>query len=279
MPTTKTATPQRPRLHTITLARIIGDKTTFSETRATSHAEALKAVEKAPGETVRAYYSPFGESLPLAAMHVTASTLSGIARRGGRTKANGEAIDAQFTPRQQQQLAMARRTLHLMAQYDPEDEKAEPVTIPSEIEDYFQTAALALVNHTAPLSTVTPPDIQEAYRAAMCAVQRAYRADTRGIQQAEAGQEMPRLYGSPTMPRSTPNRPAPKAYRDAIAAIRRALPSEQARAVFDAWKEHPKATTRELTEYADCKKSSTARHVAKIREVANAFYPNGISAH
>lgn len=258
------------RLYTITLAAIEGDKTAYSTVKAPSHVSALQAIEKSPGVTVRAYYAPFGDTLPLASMQVTVSTLSGIAKRG-TTKTNGEAIDAPFSPRQQIQLAIARRTLHTMAQHG-----ADVVNVPRDIEDYYQTASLALLNHIAPLSTVTPSDIQEAYRFAMCAVQKAFRADTRGVQQAEAGKEMPRLYGSPTMRSSTPHRPAPKAYREALANIRQALPSEQARAVLQAWIEHPEASTRDLAEYVNGKKSPVARHVAKIREIANALYPNGI---
>jgi hypothetical protein len=276
MPTTTTRTHTHeapaPLTHEITLAFIVGDKTTHTTMQAASHAQALQTVEKAPNVTVYAFYSPIAEALPLAAMHVTANTLSGIANRG-TAKANGEAIDAPFSPRQQSQLLQARRTLRAMAQHGP-----EAVRIPRDIEDYFQTATLALLNHLAPLSTIAPRDIQEAYRLAMCAVQKAYRADTRNAQQAEAGQEMPRMYGSPTMPKSTPYRPAPKAYREAIASIRQALPSEQARAVLDAWKEHPEASTRELAELVDGKKSIIAKHVKRIRDIANALYPNGIPA-
>jgi len=262
MTTTKTATntTTTPRMYMITLATIEGDKTTYSKTKATTHTTALQAIDKEPGQTIRAYYSPFGASLPLASMHVTVSTLSGIARRG-----------VGDVPRQQQQLAIARCTLYKMAEHG-----AKAVSIPRDIEDLYQTASLALLDHIAPLQGVTPSDIAEAYRLAMCTVQKAYRADTRGVQQAEAGQELPRLPGSPTMRTSTPRRPAPQAYHEAIKAIRQALPSEQARAVLQAWIEHPEASTRELTEFVDGKKSTTIKHVAKIREVANALYPNGI---
>ena len=267
MPTTKTAIPQRPRLHKITLATIEGDKTTYSTTQAPSHIHALQAVEKAPGVTVRAFYSPFGATLPLAAMHVTAGTLSGIARRG-----------VGDVPRQQRQLSAARHTLHAMAQHG-----ANAITIPFDIADLFQTAALALVNHTAPLPGVTPPDIQEAYKAAMCAVQKAYRADTRGVQQAQAGQEMPRLYGSPTMPRSTPRRPAPKAYKDAIAAIQAAYIAQArdraaAERVMDYWIAHPECSTRDMGVALKLNHSSTTRRMADIRRIANELYPNGVSA-
>jgi hypothetical protein len=257
----KTTTTATPRAYTFTLAIIEGDKTTYSTLQAPSHVAALQAAPKTPAQTVRAYYSPFGDTLPLAAMHVTASTLSGIARRG-----------VGDVPRQQCQLAAARHTLRNMAQHG-----AESVTIPHDIQDYFQTAALALVNHAAPLATIAPPDIQAAYHAAMCAVSKAYRADTRGVQQAAAGQEMPRLFGSPTMRSSTPHRRAPQSYIDAIAAIRRALPSQQARAVLDAWREHPNASTRELAELADAKKSIIAKHVKHIRDIANVLYPNSVS--
>jgi hypothetical protein len=269
MPNTTTAT--RAPLHTITLATIEGDKTTYSATRAPSHTEALKKARENTSATLRAYYTPFGTSLPLCALHVTVSTLSGIAKRAKPADTAQQAVTGDNYGRIIAQLGVARYTLHAMAQHGP-----EVVTIPLDIQDYFQTAALTLLNHTAPLATVTPSDIQEAYRLAMCAVQKAYRADTRGAQQAEAGKEMPRLYGSPTMPRSNPQRPAPKAYIDAINAIRQALPSEQARAILDAWKEHPEASTRELTEYVDGKKSMTAKHVARIRKIANALYPDGI---
>ena len=119
-----------------------------------------------------------------------------------------------------------------MTQHGP-----EAVNIPRDVEDFYQAAALALLQHTAPLAAVKGADIQAAYKAAMSAVQKTFRADTRGIQQAEAGQEIPRLPSSPTMRTSTPRRKASQVYHDAIAAIRRALPSEQARAVFDTWQE------------------------------------------
>jgi len=256
-------------LYAITLATIEGDKTTFSTAYATTHAQALQNARENTSATIRAYYTPHGETLPLAAMHVTACTLSGIASRG-TALVNGT-LDAPFSPRQQQQLALARHTLHKIARFG-----AEAIAIPHAIADFHQVAALALVNHIAPLATVQPRDIQEAYRASMCAVQKAFRADTRGVQQAEAGKELPRMYGSPTMRKSTPHRPAPRAYHDAIAAIRQALPSEQARAVLDAWKEHPEATIRDLAEYVNGKKSPTARHVARIKEIALALYPDGI---
>ena len=275
MPKTTTnhaATIAPPRLHDITLAFIEGDKATYFNVQATSHAAALHSIEKSPAVTVRAYYTLHEKALPIAALHVTACTLSGIAKRG-TVKASGEAIDAPFSPRQQQQLAAARHTLHLMAQHGP-----EAITIPHDICDYYQAAALALINHTAPLATVTPLDTQQAYRAAMCAVQKAYRAETRGVQQAEAGKELPRLYGSPTMRTSTPRRPAPQSYRAAIAAIRQALPSEEARAVLAAWLEFPEASIRELAEHVNGKKSPTARHVARIKTIANTLYPDGIAA-
>lgn len=273
--TTTTAAAVNPApLYTITLATIEGDKTTFSTMQATTHAAALQAVnENNPAATVRAYYSPFGDTLPLAALHTVCATLSGIAKRAKPAETAQQAVTGDNYARVIAQLSAARRTLHNVARHGP-----EAIAIPHDIQDYFQAAALALINHAAPLATVKPLDIQAAYRAAMGAIQKAYRADTRGTQQAAAGHELPRLHGSPTMRTSTPRRPCPKAYLDAIAAIRQALPSEQARAVFAAWLEHPDATIRDIAEYVNGKKSPTARHMAKIKETANALYPNGIPA-
>jgi len=270
--TTNTSNPAH--LYTFTLAIIEGDKTTFATVRATSHAEALqKAKARNEAATIRAYFNPCGDTLPLAAMRAVISTLSGIASRG-KASTNGGTIDAPFSLRLQQQLAVARYTMHKMTQHGP-----EAMFVPFDIQDFFQAAALALVNHTAPLATVKGADIQAAYKAAMCAVQKTFRADTRGIQQAEAGQEFPRLHGSPTMRTSAPRRAAPQAYHDALKAIRQALPSEQARAIFDTWQEYPEASTRQLAEYANAKKTAAAKHVLKIREVANTLYPHGIPMH
>ena len=274
---TKTATAKtttRAPLYTFTLAIIEGDKTSFAKVRAKSHPAALqKAQERNESATVRAYFNPCGVDLPLAALRAVVSTLSGIGQRGS-AHANGGTIDAPFSPRQQRQLSIARYTLRSMTQHGP-----EAVTIPHDIADFYQSAALALIQHTAPLAKVTSADIQAAFKAAMSAVQKSFRMDTRGIQQAEAGQEIPRLPGSPTMRTSTPRRAAPQAYHDAIKAIRRALPSEQARAIFDAWQEHPEATIRDLAEYANAKKTATGKHVARIKEIANTLYPEGIPMH
>lgn len=266
--TTNAAVVNTSRLHSITLAHIVGDKITYSQTRATSHAAALQnAREETAAATVRAYYSPFGVSLPLAAIHVTAATLSGIARRG-----------VGDVPRQQRQLAMARRTLHAMAEHG-----AKAVTIPQDIADIFQTAALALVNHTAPLATIEPHDIQAAYRAAMCAVQKAYRADSRGVQQAEAGKELPRLYGSPTMRTSTPRRAAPQAYKQAIATIKAAY-IEQARdkaaaeRVIDYWIANPESSTNDMAAALKLNQSNASRRKTDIRRIALDLFPNGIKA-
>ena len=265
--TTTAATATAPRLHVITLAHIEGDKITYSKTRATSHAAALQKAREETTATVRAYYSPFGASLPLAAMHVTAATLSGIARRG-----------VGDVPRQQRQLAMARRTLHAMAEHG-----AKAIAIPFDIADIFQTAALALVNHTAPLAAIEPPDIQAAYRAAMCAVQKAYRADTRGVQQAEAGKELPRLYGSPTMRTSTPRRPAPQAYKQAIAAIKaayiaQARDREAAARVMDWWIAHPEGSTNDMAAALKLNQSNASRRMTDIRRIALDLFPHGVTA-
>ena len=257
------------RLYTITLAHIVGDHITFSKTRAPSHAAALKtAREKDATATIRAFYPPYGVSLPLAAMHVTVSTLSGIVKRG-----------VGDVPRQQKQLDIARHTLRSMAQHG-----TEAVTIPFDIADLFQTAALALVNHTTPHAAIEGKEIQEAYSAAMCAVQKAYRAETRGVQQADAGKEMPRMYGSPTMRSSTPPRPAPKAYRNAIATIRaayiaQARDKEAAARVMDYWIAHPECTTYDMGDALKINRSNTTRRMADIRRIANELYPNGVNAH
>ena len=278
MPKTTTATAATPEttacLHHFTIAIIEGDKTTFSGMFEHSHAAAIKwAKETYPAATIRAYFFPDGATLPLAAMRAVVSTLSGIGQRG-KAQSNGGTIDSPFSPRQQRQLSIARYTMRAMTQHGP-----NVVTIPHDIADFYQAAALALLNHIAPLASINPSDIQDAFRAAMSAVQKTFRADTRGIQQAEAGQEFPRLPGSPTMRNSTPRRKAPQAYHDAIKAIRQALPSEQARAVFDAWQEHPDATIRDLAEYANAKKTVTGKHVARIKAVANMLYPDGITMH
>jgi len=262
------------RLYEFTIATIEGDKTSYFTILEASHAAALQwAKEAYPAATARAYFYPNGDTLPLAAMRAVVSTLSGIGQRS-KAQSNGGTIDAPFSPRQQRQLSIARYTMRAMTQHGP-----EAVTIPHDIADFYQAAALALLNHIAPLASVKPSDIQAAFRAAMSAVQKTFRADTRGIQQAEAGQEFPRLPGSPTMRNSTPRRKAPQAYHDAIKAIRQALPSEQARAVFDAWQEHPDATIRDLAEYANAKKTVTGKHVARIKAVANMLYPDGITMH
>jgi len=266
--TTTIETSTNARLHKITLATIEGDKTTYSAMQATSHAAALKAAREAASEkaTVRAYYSPFGATLPLAAMHVTASTLSGIVKRG-----------VGDVPRQQRQLAAARKALHAMAQHGP-----KAIAIPHDIADHYQTAALALITHTAPLSGITPRDIAEAYSAAMCAVQRAYRADTRGVQQAEAGQEMPRMYGSPTMRTSAARRRAPQAYVDAIAAIRAAYIAQardQAAAarVMDYWTANPECTSFDMGDALKLNRRNASRRMEAIRRIANELYPKGVS--
>jgi len=274
----KTATRTIPatltRLYMFTIATIEGDKLDYCKILAPSHAAALKwARAKNESATVRAYFIPRRDTLPLAAMRAVISTLFGIGQRGN-AQSNGGTIDAPFSPRQQRQLSIARYTMRAMTQHGP-----KAVTIPHDIADFYQAAALAMLNHLAPLASVKPSDIQAAFRAAMSAVQKTFRADTRGIQQAEAGHEFPRLPGSPTMRTSTPRRKAPQAYHDAIKAIREALPSEQARAIFDAWQEHPDATIRDLAEYANKKKSATGNHVARIKAVANMLYPDGITMH
>lgn len=266
MSTTTTTTTARPRLHTITLAHIVGDHISYSKTRAPSHAAALKEARENTSATVRAFYSPFGVSLPLAAMHVTVSTLSGIVKRG-----------VGDVPRQQRQLNMARYTLRAMTQHGP-----EAIAIPFDIQDLFQTAALALIINTESLAAVEPSDIQAAYAAAMCAVQKAYRAETRGVQQAEAGKEMPRLYGSPTMPKSTPRRPAPKAYKDAIAAIKAAYIAQArdraaAERAMDWWIAHPEGTSFDLADALKINRRNASRRMESIRIIANDLYPDGVS--
>ena len=280
MPNTQTATTATaPRLHTITLAHIVGDSISYSKARATSHAAALKKARETTTATVRAFYSPFGASLPLAAMHVTSCTLGGIAKRAKPVNTAQEAVTGDNYARIIAQLGAARHTLHAMAQQGP-----KAVEIPFDIQDLFQTAALALLNHTAPLAFVMPCDIQEAYSAAMCAVQKAYRNDTRGIQQAKAGEEMPRTFDSPTMPRSTPPRPAPQAYKDAIAKIRaayiaQARDKEAAARVMDYWIAYPECTSVDMAAALKLNQSNASRRMNDIRRIASALYPNGVSAH
>jgi len=270
MTNTKTYTiakDNRFRFHAITLAHIVGDKTTYSKKYATSHAAALKKARGNTTATVRAFYSPFGATLLLAAMHVTASTLSGIVKRG-----------VGDVPRQQHQLAAGRYALRTMARHG-----VTAITISHDIQDLFQTAALALVNHTAPLTGIKGRDIQEAYNAAMCAVNKAYRADTRGIQQAEAGQEMPRMYGSPTMPNSNPFRRAPQAYIDAIAAIKAAYIAQArdkaaAARAMDWWMAHPEGTSFGMADALKINRRGASRRMEAIRDIANELYPEGVKA-
>ena len=263
--TTKTTTTTAPRLHEITLAIIDGDKPQYLKVQATSHAAALQAIEKSPNATARAYYSPFGDTLPIAAMHITVSTLSGIVKRG-----------AGDVPRQQRQLDIARYTLRAMVQHG-----ANAITIPQDITDYYQTAALALINHTAPLATVEEKDIAAAYSAAMSAVQKAYRAETRGVQQAAAGDELPRLYGSPTMRNSTPRRAAPQEYKNAIEAIKAAYIAQArdkatAERVFDFWTANAEMSTRDMAYWLKLNQSNVTRRLTDIRRIALALYPHGV---
>ena len=268
--TTATATTQQPRarLYPVTLATIEGDKTTYSKARATSHAAALKAAKEVnPAATVRAFYNPFGATLSLAALHVTVSTLSGIVKRG-----------AGDVPRQQRQLDIARRTLRAMVQHGP-----KAIAIPFDIADYFQTAALALLDYTAPLAGIESADIAAAYSAAMNAVQKAYRADTRGVQQARPGDELPRLPGSPTMRKSTPYRAAPQAYKDAIAAIRAAYIAQArdraaAVRVIDYWISNPESTTKDIAAALKLNQSNASRRMSDIRRIALELYPDGVKA-
>ena len=269
MPTaTTTATVNRARLYPVILAFIEGDKITYQETRATTHAAALHEVRENTTAKVRAFYPPYGVTLPLAAMHVTANTLSGFIQRG-----------AGDVPRQQRQLSAARYALHAMAQHG-----AKAVTIPHDIQDLFQAAALALINHVAPLATVAARDVQAAYAAAMSAVQKAYRADTRGIQQAAAGKELPRFPGSPTMRQSTPRRAAPHSYIVAIAAIKAAYIAQArdkaaAARVMDYWITNPDCTSVEMAAAQKINQSSACRRMADIRRIANALYPDGVTRH
>jgi len=268
--TTKTTATQKPKVRTyaITIATIVGDKTTYSTTRATSHIAALQAIDKPENVSVRAYYNPCGDTLPLAAIHVTVGTLSGIARRG-----------VGDVPRQQQQLAIARHTLYAMAEHG-----TQAVSIPHDIQDFFQTAALSLVNSTAPLAIVTPSDIQTAYRAAMNAVQKAYRAATLGVQQAEAGKDLPRLYGSPTMRASAPRRRATESYRQAVAAIKaayiaQARDKETAERLIDYWISNPEQSTRDIAAALKMNQSNVTRRLCDIRRIAFDLFPNGVKAH
>jgi len=75
-----------------------------------------------------------------------------------------------------------------------------------------------------------------------------------------------------------------KAYKDAIATIRaayiaQACNREAAARVMDHWMAYPECTSVDMAAALKLNQSNAPRRMAEIRRIANALYPNGVSAH